>query len=252
MASSFTTPGQHELRSGGNCARFESALLALALLLTGCTSGDSPTTSAGRGDSVGVSTSGLDISRPGWVEASATFGPAVQAAAADQARRFLDAIPESLEQQHGFADRAEHALATVGRAYPVYTVSPATPALELETTNTWRLPVLVRGQHRSMLTVAGTGRKLRVVEIGAAALASQLGDLEQRLGNPNGPRALLRVFQLGADFVLVAGGNEATAWPLPSAVHGLGLPSSQPISLEQLRGLLRNKLADVRQQTGAR
>jgi hypothetical protein len=164
----------------------------------------------------------------------------------------LDAIPATLERQYGFQDTRERANARLGRPYPIYTVSPADPNLELLDTRTWRIPVLVDLGYRSMLTVVSAPTGWEAVEIGGAGLASHLQELENRLpsAEQGRPRAFLRVFQLSMDFVLVDSSSGMAAWPLPSATRSLGLDPFRPLSMVELRAMLRQRLAIWRQQPG--
>jgi hypothetical protein len=215
-------------------------LLAIAILLVGCA------------DEAGPSLGGLERAvapgslRPSSLDAAERASAEVAEVAAAGLRTWLDAIPASLRAEHGLRSADELALAVAGRPCPVLTLARQRPR-ELLATDLWRVPVLVRGEHRALLTVARIAGRAAVVEIGAARLAAQLGAIEQRLSpaDTRRPRALLRLFALRADLLLLgarADGLPAIAWPLPSAERSLRVRSSA-IDLEALHAIVEREHA---------
>lgn len=169
---------------------------------------------------------------------STLFGQA-KAAAMEQVRsaaearlfEFLNRIPVGQEAAYGFRSRSEFVEATPGEPYQMFTLAsrgiPSGQDYALETLNEWRVPVRVRGESRALLTVTRIDEQWRVVDFGAALLARDLADCEQR--NALSPRALhrgiLRLFDSSCDLLLMYDPNvsmdNAKVLPLESARQAL-------------------------------
>ena len=77
--------------------------------------------------------------------------------------------------------------------------------------DTWRVPLIVDGAPRALLTVTRHNSKLRAVDFGAAGLARSLGVLENDLELPGGTeRAVLRLFDMRRDFLMVGPPSDAS------------------------------------------
>lgn len=216
-------------------------LLVIATLLAGCVE-EAPRSPV----SAPEPASAASPLRPCTLDSAVQASAEVAATASAGLRAWLDAVPASLRVQHGFRSADELAHAVVGRPYPVLTLARERRR-ELLATELWRVPVLVGGEHRALLTVARSSGRWSVVEIGAARLAAQLGAIEQRLSPAAAqrPRALLRLFSLRADLLLLgadAEGRPPVAWPLPSAARGLRLRSG-PIGEEALHAIVEREHA---------
>ena len=214
------------------------ALTAIAVVSSGCASSDEPS------------------SRPiAYSQEASTFdAPAVPVLpsaqplshpASDVARRqlsaFLSRIPQGQEQRYGFDSRQQFDASEVGSAYRMLTIQPFTSRQQpvVVELSEWRVPVVVQGTYRSLLTVANTGKGLQVVEVGAAALCTELGSLEALASTlPGSVRAIVRVYQLQSDFLAVLSAQDAyrAAWyyPMQSACASLGLPRGKPLSYAEL------------------
>ena len=149
----------------------------------------------------------------------------VTAAATRGYEDWLAKIPAGQEQQYGFEDRTEFARATLGRPIPMLTIDPDTVDVggEIRDIRTYRVPVLVDGTHRVLLTVALRDGVHRIVGLGAAELAEELDEYSRNgVGTDSDVRIyILRVFQLRSDFLVVApresGAEEGDFYPMRSA-----------------------------------
>jgi hypothetical protein len=164
---------------------------------------------------------------------------------------WLAKIPEGREKDYGFSTREEFARATIGVPLRMATITPQAvlesgPAErgKVQIYDAWRAPVLVDGEYRLLLTVARIGPSLKVVEMGAANLAAELGHFRgEGIGSKAGTSTLLlRLFQLKCDFLLVAGedGRPESGWfyPLQSARLFLGLGTRVKLDHAQLVEIL--------------
>lgn len=166
---------------------------------------------------------------------SAAAGPAdetaftddsVSAIARSSLGGFLDKIPPGRESRYGFFNRAEFARASLGVPMRVYTADadsadalsgngPMSP----KATNEWRVPILVDGESRALLTVAAVAGQITATELGAAGLSRELGEFKKRY--PARRSALLRLHALQCDFVINdrtgSGFDKADYYPLRSA-----------------------------------
>lgn len=184
-------------------------------------------------------------------QASATQNSAeVMQQVADAARAgmaaYLQKIPRGLEKNYGFANRSEFGRASLGRPYHQVGMDAADGSMEV--VDTWRVPILVDGKFRAMLTVAKMKGAWKAVEIGAAKMAADLGRLEREIirGRPNLQVAIIRVFKLKSDFLAVAPASaqieSGDFHPMLSAQSLLNLKRTSSYSYQQLKTLLSQKL----------
>jgi hypothetical protein len=159
---------------------------------------------------------------------------------------YLQKIPSGLEKNYGFESRSEFGRATLGRPYHQVGMDAADGSIEV--IGTWRVPILVNGKSRAMLTVARLKGVWKVVEIGAAKMATDLGRLERDVirGRPNLQVAIIRVFKLKSDFLAVAPAaaqiESGNFHPMLSAETLLKLERTASYSSQQLKTLLFQKL----------
>jgi hypothetical protein len=185
-----------------------------------------------------------------WSAGSAAA--AVRVTAAAQLPRMMAAVPRGLERAYGFeetTDGVATADARVSRLYRVVTVDPrrvggGDPREALAPQEVWRAAIEVRGAVRSLLTIARVGARWEAVEIGAAALARELDAVEARRREPLAEvtgRALLRVYPLRSDFLMLSAGGEPleemAIYPLRSAARHLGI-SAEPLDAARLIKIL--------------
>ncbi|MBN2343766.1 MAG: hypothetical protein JXX29_10385 [Deltaproteobacteria bacterium] len=132
----------------------------------------------------------------------------IRAAATSQYMLFLNRIPVGQESEYGFDERAEFERVQVGTPLPMFTVdidtTGATPTVSnrIRALDEWRVPLLIDGKRRALLTVAKSGGGWQVVDFGAVNLAESLNVLDQ-MGSIHTPssRYLLRVFAMRRDFL---------------------------------------------------
>lgn len=120
----------------------------------------------------------------------------------------LDLIPVGREEDYGFKDRKEFEIATTGIPLLVYTFSndflgnsEFNEEESLLFTNQWRVPVIVNGGHKALLTVEYYDGKLKVVDFGAGVLAKELGSFKIVKSSAN-RRILLRCYKKKCDFFI--------------------------------------------------
>ncbi len=139
---------------------------------------------------------------------------------------FLDKIPPSYESQYGFRNRAEFSRASIGTPVQVFTIHPDSikNGIDLKRKyliplDEWRVPVLVDGEYRSLLTVSKVNSTLTAVELGGALLAKELEQF--RKNHPGGRKVMLRLYQLQCDFMVLdregTSIDEGEYYPLRSA-----------------------------------
>lgn len=151
----------------------------------------------------------------------------VRSVAAVGLRAFLERVPAGREHAYGFVARHEFNEAEVGEPYRVFMLNEEEVLHDLPPAlvplDEWRVPVLVRGDVRVLLTVGMVGGEWRVVELGARELARELAALELR--HAAAPRVvrrgILRLFRLPCDVLLMGEPDrpmeEAHMVPLASA-----------------------------------
>jgi hypothetical protein len=150
--------------------------------------------------------------------------------------RWLQKIPIGHEEGYGFDNRGAFQLATLGQPIPMLTIDPGSVDLDgaIRDINTYRVPILVNKTYRALLTVASADGAFRIVGIGAAGLATELGEFDR---NGIGPRKdanvyLLRVFQLRSDLLVTAPKStnvrDGDFYPMRSARTFLDLSADPP------------------------
>jgi hypothetical protein len=196
-----------------------------------------------------------------WASGPDPTEAAVQAAAVSSIPEFLERIPVGAEVRFGFAERGEFQRATAGRPYRMCTLvasvrDAANPRCEYEARPLpeWRVPILVDGQARALLTMAPAAGGWQAVDLGAAGLARELARQEPATGPVSGRRFILRLFDLHVDFLVVARTTEISSYdttvPLFSAGAALGLADgAKPLSFDQLRQAVQQRRMSVEERT---
>lgn len=145
---------------------------------------------------------------------------------------FLDKIPQGFESRYGFNNRKEFSRAEVGVPVRVYRADTDNPSDHPLPENEWRVPVLVDGEHRALLTVTAENGVLSVVDLGAAVLAREFGDYHRKY--PGKSRALLRLHALKCDMMIIgrpgAAVDDGDYYPLHSARAWFAADGSRPRS----------------------
>lgn len=121
---------------------------------------------------------------------------------------FLKAIPVNLLPLYGISDTLEIHKALVGTPIPVYYVDHDT----LQFSNTWRVPLIVDHQFRSLFTVYFDRDNYVIVDFGAVVLAQDI----QIYISTTPIVGLLRVFPLQRDyFITESSSKELLFDPIP-------------------------------------
>jgi hypothetical protein len=169
---------------------------------------------------------------------------------------YLEKIPAGIETSYGFNDRNEFKLATLGKPFPIYllkidffTEPTVTPNKNyLVKSNTYKIPVIINGEYRSMLTVALMNGVWKTVGIGAAGLAKELGALEKK--HP-AEKALLSVHELECDFVILPNHNfpDVPVYLLFSSGMALNKKTDSGVySLSGILPLLKEKQLSIKKR----
>ena len=174
-----------------------------------------------------------------------------QLAAEGGVEGLLALIPEGDEGEYGFGNREELRGAVLGVPFRVLTISPKAIAEgrvdALTVVDEWRFPILVKGEAKTLLSVAHVGGGYKAVSLGGAGLARHLEAAQKLSGvaNQAGARFILRIYQLRSDFLLVAEGDGFRLWPLPSARRMLSLDGRRSYKLAELLPILSNALDET-------
>ncbi len=105
-------------------------------------------------------------------------------------------IPDDYIENYGFYSKSEIENAEIGDAIPVFSAK----GNELIFTSTWRIPIIVGGNYRALLTVELSDKnEYKIVDFGAHVLAQEIQKKSQ--GYPF--LGLLRSFKIQSDFVIV-------------------------------------------------
>lgn len=169
-------------------------------------------------------------------------------AAAAGVEGFLALVPEGDEEEYGFGSPDELKGAALGVPFRVVTISPKAIAkggeVAFAVVDEWRFPILVRGEAKTLLSVAHVNGVWRAVSLGGAGLARHLQTAQKLSGAKNqaGARFILRIYQLRSDFLLVVDAKGLRLWALPSAQMMLNLEGKRSYSLLQLLPLLSKAL----------
>ena len=107
---------------------------------------------------------------------------------------YLKAIPINLLSLYGISDTLEIQKAEVGTPIPVYYIDHDT----LQFSNTWRVPLIINDQFRSLFTVYFDRDAYLIVDFGAVVLAQDI----QKYISSTPIVGLLRVFPLQRDYFI--------------------------------------------------
>ncbi len=184
---------------------------------------------------------------PASVENSLDANKEICRAASLQLPQWLDKIPAGQEQYFGFTSREDFSRATIG--VPVHTyyfsdeLSESTSAQSSEVLTPayeWRVPVTVDNEYRALVTVAPINGEWKIVDIGAAGLARELGNV--KTGHLN---ILLRSFSSKSDFLVTPSidqaGKGVMLLPLQSArrnISQLDHATKDLFTIDEIRGMI--------------
>ena len=124
----------------------------------------------------------------------------VKKVAKTDAIKFFNLIPQGQENDYGFKSREDFSKIEIGEPYQVYFVVKRDNKVNFQSSNNWRVPVLVNGKSIALLTVATTDEGAQIVDFGAKGLAKKLQEFEKNYNSAN-ERVLLRNTYLSTDFI---------------------------------------------------
>jgi hypothetical protein len=164
----------------------------------------------------------------------------------------LALVPQGQERNYGFDSRDDFQKATTGEVYRTISftnefyqdkeISSSKNYFLLQ--NEWRVPVVVEGKNKTLLTVFGKDTSLHVVDLGGAVLASELQS--KTIGFDNKEKFILRIYPLKIDFlVFVDNGkelSEAQFFPLASAVNLNASLSGKILTEKEVFSFTKNEL----------
>ncbi|HEX6293208.1 MAG TPA: hypothetical protein VFZ66_28760 [Herpetosiphonaceae bacterium] len=139
----------------------------------------------------------------------------VEEVARQELPRMLDRI-RSDYQGYGFRDEQELNIATLGRPYQVYGLSPnAVQAYRpdqpvsaiLFEEQWWEFPVLIDGEARGLLTLAQMNGQWKAVEFGSLPLSVRITQLQQKLAHTDVRVKLVKVPHIYGTFALLEQGQ---------------------------------------------
>ena len=194
--------------------------------------------------------------------AAATPPPEVLAAAETGLAPLLSAVSERDLPLFGFDDPADLASVALGDPLPVGLLEPDVvlgPAAAVALSEAisplprWLFPVQSHGRWRVLLTVAHFQGRWQAVDLGGAALATQLQRIHEGLAAAHRPEAfVVRSLQAGCVFLADPLAGNGRLLPLPGTARVLGLsvrPTDRPHELgladavRRLAPLVRHNLA---------
>ena len=137
---------------------------------------------------------------------------------------WLEKIPAGGEKGYGFHSRSDFARATLGTPVRMVTIDPQdVDSGTMTKMMTWRVPILLDGEYRALLTVIRQDDTYRTVSLGAAVLATEMGQFKREgVGAGSDQETyLLRIHRLSSDFIVVARRNtmieDGDIYPMRSA-----------------------------------
>jgi hypothetical protein len=155
----------------------------------------------------------------------------VQNVAKDEAKKFLEKIPDGYEVHYGFKDRSEFPKTEIGIPLQVYTINPdsidekdGSSKMYLQDVNEWRVPVIVDNEYRALITVVKSGEKYNAVDFGGAVLAKRIGTISGV--HPGCVNKIVRIYSIQSDYILAdsAGvkGEDGIYIPVYQEQNGIG------------------------------
>lgn len=136
----------------------------------------------------------------GWVYADASIinrdsKSALYETAVKELPAILNRMPVGDEAAFGFSSRSEFARAGLGIPYQEYSILTKKP------TGFWRIPVTVNGENRALVRYAQEDGIWKWKGFGAARLARELGEMENRQSQKPFSGKILRDYKLTCDYI---------------------------------------------------
>jgi hypothetical protein len=182
----------------------------------------------------------------------------VKKAAQEQLQAALAGIPVGQESNFGFASREEFKSGTIGEVYRTITLNTdfyqdkdlSNEKDYIRVQNEWRVPVVVNGENRVLLTVFGEETALNVVDIGGALLAKEIQS--KSIGHSQKDKFIFRIYPLTMDFIVFVDHGKSLAegeyYPMNSAL--MGMPTLNGASMTQAEAFkqIKKKLSEPNNQ----
>ena len=113
--------------------------------------------------------------------------------AKDQINNFIKDLPDKDLADYGFLSKQEFGKITFGAPIPIYTLKDTAVVF----TDTWRVPIVIDSEYRSLLTIIERNGIFKAVDFGANELAKgyQANKTPKTIG-------MLRVYEIKSDFLI--------------------------------------------------
>ena len=123
---------------------------------------------------------------------------------------FLDSIPDEILNNYGLKEKGEINKIILGNPIAVYSISNDS----LIFTNTWRIPLIIDNDYRSLFTVfRNFDGDYKIVDFGAVLLAHEIFTKSKDFDL----KGLLRIYQLHKDFfICINNKGEFEFQPIPN------------------------------------
>ncbi|MEI7983572.1 MAG: hypothetical protein WCI71_18130 [Bacteroidota bacterium] len=170
--------------------------------------------------------------------------------------KWLSVIPAGDETNYGFQNREEFSRADLGTPIEVFTLgddfyTQTGQTTRLSSLGQWRIPVIVDQKNRAMVTVIKENSEWKIVDFGAAGLASELNDFENQLTAEQFQRLkMVRVYQPLSDFLFYndpeSNPDQIVLLPLLSAskyLENQGLQTKKTWTLEEVAKVLHRSIS---------
>jgi hypothetical protein len=166
-------------------------------------------------------------------------------------QHFLSLIPAGMGENYGFSAQDDMGQCTIGKPYRMLTMSAdfyndayVPGKNDLVAGKEWRIPVVLNGTHKTLLTVTEDNGSYAVADLGGAELARELQRVSVNAGTND--LYLLRIHRLYADFLVVANSqvlSDAAFVPLSSAVTAMpSLISGHSYTLSEVEAAIKTTL----------
>jgi hypothetical protein len=175
--------------------------------------------------------------------------------------KWLSVIPAGDETNYGFQNREEFSRAGLGTPIEEFAMgndfnTQKGQAARMLPLGQWRIPVIVDQKNRAMVTVIKENSEWKIVDFGAAGLASELNDFENQLTAEQFQRLkMVRVYQPLTDFLFYddpeSNPDQIVLLPLLSAskyLESQGLQTKKTWTLEEVVKVLHKSVSNQNQK----
>lgn len=138
-------------------------------------------------------------------------------------KQFLKAIPADMLSIYNISDTSEINKAVIGDPIPVYYLEHDS----LKFSNTWRIPLIINDEYRSLFTILFSNESYSIVDFGANVLAEEI----QKYRKDTPILGILRVFTIHKDYFISKNDkNELYFAPIP-VFNNQKIPLSEIIKM---------------------